>query len=268
MSDGSSTGPVGWGRVAHLLVYVGLTVLLVLVLTGVLDWFVSPRLATRVAYNSEAYLFAVALGAWIQFGVQRTSRESRLRLGLAFGAVWALVGIGLLLSGWPSQVVTLNETAFALAVLIPYVSLRRPIPNWLLSAIPMMIALTVLAVGWSPQSWVIDQAETFGFVVLAILTFDVFDRPLLQPDATVNRWTRWTWYGFLVAEPLVVSALGTEIRTGSGATALTLEYLGRIHESFVGVLLASLVLHISIHYRSKHQLWTRTEVRRTLQNQC
>lgn len=240
-----------WRRGVQWVVYGGLVLLLVLIITAVLDRFMSAKLASRVAYNSEAYLFAVVLASWIQFALPRIAIESRVWRSLAYGAVWAVVGLGLLVSGWPSRVVTLNEAAFALAVLIPYVSLCRPLPPWVLSAIPVIIGLTVWAAEWSPQSWVIDQAETLALVVLAMLTFDVFDRSLLHPDAQVNRWLRWAWYGFLILEPVVVSGLGTGVRAGDGVGALTLHYLGRVHESFIGVLLVSLGLHLVSDYQSK-----------------
>lgn len=249
----SQTGLMTWRRLVQWTFYGGLGLLLALIVTGVLDQLVSPELATRVAYNSEAYLFAIVLASWVQFGLPRVAIELRVWRSIAYGAVWALVGIGLLLSGLPSRVVTLNEAAFALAVLIPYVSLRRPLPRWVLSAVPVLIGLTVWAIVWGPQSWVIDQAEAFGFVVLAMLTLDVFDRPLLDPDAQVNRWLRWAWYGFLVMEPVVVSGLGTDVRAGNGPGALTLDYLGRIHESFIGLLLVSAILHLVSDYRSKLQ---------------
>lgn len=249
-----------WRPVMQWLFYGGFTLLLTVILLGILDQVMSSKMATRVAYNSEAYLFAIVLASWIQFGLPRIAIGARVRWGLAYGVVWALIGIGLMLSGWPSRIVTLNEAAFALAVLIPYASLHRPLPRWILSTIPVLIGLTVWAVGWGPQSWVIDQAETFGFVVLTMLTLDLFDRRLLQPDAHVNRWLRWAWYGFLILEPVVVSGLGTGLRDGNDASALTLQYLGRIHESFIGVLLVSLVLHLGSNYNSNHRIQTREDL--------
>lgn len=240
-----------WRRVVQWVFYGGLALLLALILTDVLDRVLPSELAVRVAYNSEAYLFAIVLAAWIQFGLPRVAIGSRVWWSFAHGAVWALIGIWLMLSGLPSRVVTLNEAAFALALLIPYVSLHRPLSRWSLSAVPVLVGLTVWGVGWGPESWIVDQAETFGFVVLAMLTFEVFDRSLLQSDAQVNRWLRLAWYGFLVLEPFIVSGLGTGVRAGNSAGALTLDYLGRIHESFIGVVLVSLVLQVATGYRSK-----------------
>ena len=237
-------------RIVVGLFYGGLSVLLVAVVTGALSMF-APTIATRVAYNSEAYLFALVLGAWIQFGLPRLPAGRRLTWALAHGALWAAIAVWLVASDLPSRFRTLNEPALALALLIPYVALRRPVSRWLLLAVPVFVAVTVWAVMGYPDSWIIDQAETVGFVVLTMLTFDVFDRPPLNPGATYRRGARWGWYGFMVLEPIVVSLLGTAIRSGEDPLGVALLYLGRIHESFVGVLLVALILHLVTDYRKR-----------------
>lgn len=225
------------------LFYGGLTLLLLIIMVGVLPVLLPSGVATRVAYNSESYLFAAVLGAWIQFAIPRLPDRSRLVWGLVHGGAWGLVGVGLLLSDLPSRIRTVNEAALALAVLVPLVTLRRPLPRFGWTASLVLVAITVWAVVWAPESWIIDQAETFGFVVLAILTFDVFDRVLLHRNSSVRPGYRRAWYAFLVLEPLTVSLLGTAARVGDGAFALALQYLGRIHESFIGVLLVAAILH-------------------------
>lgn len=237
-------------RVVQWVFYGGLAILLLLIVSRALDLLL-PSLASRIAYNSEGYVFALFLGSWIQILMPRIPSARRLVWALGYGVFWALVGVGLALSDLPSRIKTLNEAALALAILIPYVSVRRPLPRWTLGAIPVLIALTVWAVGWAPDSWIIDQAETFGFVVLAMLTFEVFDRILLDRDAEVNRPARWAWYGFMVLEPIVISVIGTEARQGGGTGALALEYLGRIHESFFGMLLVAIILHLVKGYRQR-----------------
>lgn len=253
--------PMLWLRVVQWLFYGGFTLLLVVILLGILDRFLSPNIATRVAYNSEAYLFAIVIASWIQFGLPRIPIGSRVPWGLVHGVAWAGLGIGLMLSGWPSRIVTLNEAAFALAVLIPYVSLQRPLPRWGLSVIPVLVGLTVWAVVWSPGSWVVDQAETFAFLGLAILTVDVFDKRLLRQEAQVDRGLRSAWYAFLILEPIIVSGLGVSVRDGGSPSALALQYLGRLHESFIGVLLVSLILHMSSGLRAAHVLRSNGDVR-------
>lgn len=237
-------------RVIQWVFYGGLGIALLLIVTRALD-ILLPSLASRIAYNSEGYFFALFLGLWIQVMMPRIPSGRRMPWALGYGAFWALVGVGLALSELPSRIKTLNEAALALAIVIPYVTLRRPLARWVLGAVPALIALTIWAVGWAPQSWIIDQAETFGFVILAMLTFDVFDRVLLDRDAEVNRPARWAWYGFMVLEPIVISLIGTDARHGVGPAALTLEYLGRIHESFFGMLLVAIILHLVRGYRQR-----------------
>lgn len=230
-------------RVVLSVLYGLLALLLLLVVTGALGVLLPGAVATRLGYNSEGYLFALVLGLWIQVALPRIPPASRMPWALAVGVVWALVGAAMLVFEVSAKIKTLNEPSFALALLIPWVTLKRPVHRWTLAVVPVLILVTCWAVGWAPESWVIDQAETFGFVVLAIVTLDVADRMLLEPDAAVVRW-RWAWYAFMVLEPVVVSLIGTSARRGGGPGALALEYLGRIHESFVGVLLVAFVLHL------------------------
>lgn len=232
-------------RLFRCLYYAGLTLLLLLIVTALLAQVLPSDLASRVAYNSEGYLFAVVLAAWIQYGMPRLSDRARIRWGLALGVLWLVIGVGLALSDLPSRIRTLNEAALALAFLIPYVTLRRPLPRWTLLAVPIMIAMVVWGVTRDPQGWIVDQAETFGFLILTVLTLDLIDRALLEPRQVTRSWVLWAWYGFMLLEPAVVSALGTEIRGDTGAVPQTLQWLGRIHESFIGVLLVILVLRLA-----------------------
>lgn len=229
-------------RSATWLFYGALGLLVLLCATGLLSAILPSALASRVAYNSEAYLFAVGLAGWIQFALPRLGDTKRLPVAVGVGALWGVLGVGLVLSDLPSSVRTLNETALALALLTPYVSLRRPVSPWWLTSVPVMVLLVVYAVAWAPQSWVIDQAETLGFLVLTVLTLDVVDRALLQPGVATSALRRWGWCAVLILEPVVVSGLGTGMREGGGATASTLEFLGRVHESFFGVLLVVMAL--------------------------
>lgn len=232
-------------RAVQWVFYGGLTILLLLITTGLLRQILPGSVTTRVAYNSEGYLFAVVLGSWIQFALPRIRPHRRLPWALVVAAFWAAVGLGLLASDLPSRLRTLNEAALGLAVVIPYVTLTRPVRRGAVWAVPVLIGMTIWAVLWAPDSWIIDQAETFGFVVLAVLTFGVFDRSLLEPAAVVRRGTRVAWYAFMLLEPFVVSGLGVALRDGDGAHALALRYLGRIHESFVGLLLVALIIYLT-----------------------
>lgn len=232
-------------RMIRWIFYGGLAVLLLLITTDLLSAILPPNMARRVAYNSEGYLFAVMLAAWLQFGLPRLSDGARMRWAIALGLFWALIGVGLILIDLPSRIGTLNESALALALLIPYTTLRRPLPRWTFLSVPVLIAMVVWGVTKDPEGWIVDQAETFGFLILVVVTFDVVDRVLLEPGRMSRTWALWAWYAFMVLEPVVVSALGTEMRGDSGALSMTLQWLGRIHESFIGVLLVVLVLRLA-----------------------
>lgn len=232
-------------RLIRWVFYGGLAVLLLLITTDLLSEILPSSMARRVAYNSEGYLFALVLAAWLQFGTRRLSDRIRLQWALALGVFWATVGVGLIVSDLPSRIRTLNESSLALAFLIPYVIFRRPLPQWTWLSVPVLIAMVVWGVTQDPEGWIVDQAETFGFLILAVLTLDVFDRAVLEPGRASRPWTLWAWYGFMVIEPVVVSALGTEMRGDDGVAARTLQWLGRIHESFIGVLLVVLILRLA-----------------------
>lgn len=225
--------------------YAGLCGLLLLIVSGTLALVMPESMARRVNYNSEAYIFAVVLAGWVQFGAPRVPDHARLRWATMLGVVWAIVGVGLIMSDLPSRIRTLNESALALALLLPYVTLRRPLPRWTLLSVPIMIGMTAWAVFSAPESWIIDQAEAFGFLVLAVLTFDAVDRAILEPGRDSPAGRRWPWYAFMVLEPVIVSWLGTEVRQTGSAISLTLEYLGRIHESFIGILLVVFILRVA-----------------------
>lgn len=230
-------------RMFSAIFYLGFSILLLLILTDTLRHLVPASWVGRISYNSEAYMFIVVLAAWLQYGLPRFDRRKALLVAFAIGGLFVAIGLILLASDLPSRIRTLNESALALGILVPYVTLRRPLPRWVLLSVPAMVGTIVWAATSAPESWVIDQAETFGFLILAVLTFDLVDRRLLDSQAPVVAPRTWiSWYVFLALEPVVVSALGTDVRQGGGPTALLLEFLGRIHESFIGVLIVALYL--------------------------
>lgn len=234
--------------------YGGFSLLLLLIVTDTLRQVIPEEIAVRLGYNSEAYLFALALAAWIQFvrpRLQVRSAHVRWSWTVGFAAVWAAIGFNLFMSDLPSRIKTLDESSFALAILIPYVMFRRPLHSRVFLAIPVLIGVTVWGIslepdGWTPEpeGWIVDQAEAFGFVMLAIIAFDAIDRGILNPSARTNPVVRWIWYAFLALEVMIVSALGTVARQGEGVVPTTLEWLGRIHESFIGILAVSLLFAV------------------------
>lgn len=225
--------------------YAGFTLLLGLILTDTLRDIIPEGIAVRLGYNSEAYLFILVLAAWIQYArpvLEAGSDRRRWGWTLAAAALSAVVSIWLITvdpSDVPYRVKTLNETTVALVAVIPYVMLRRPLPRAVLAVVPLLIAVTIWGVVTAPDGWVVDQAESFGFWILAIVAFDAVDRGILDPSARTSARLRWVWYAFLALEPVVVSALGAEARAGGGVMGETLLWLGRVHESFIGILAVS-----------------------------
>jgi len=235
--------------------YVGFALLLGLILTDTLRDIIPEGIAVRIGYNSEAYLFILVLAAWIQYvrpALVAGSDRRRWGWTLAAAALCALISVWLITvdpSDVPYRVKTLNETTVALILVLPYVTLRRPLPRAVLAVVPVLVAMTVWGVMTSPDGWIVDLAESFGFWILAVLAFDVIDRGILDPGAVTNARVRWVWYAVLALEPIVVSAFGSEARAGGGFVAESLLWLGRVHESFIGILVVSVYFTI-VHGRT------------------
>ena len=217
---------------------------LLLVLAGILLGLwpaVLPRaIATRLGHNSEGFLLALVLGAWIQFARPRLAGSPREwpvtgTAGVACGAV----GVFLLATHLPSVVRTLNEAFLAAALLIPYVQLRRPVPRWLPVLLPVA-TLAVIVLGERVQS-VTDAAEALGVLALAPIALDLVDRRILDPAARPSRSVRYGWYALLVVAPVLFSVL--EYRLGVGGEAL--RFAVRITEAFVCLLLIELYFAVA-----------------------
>jgi hypothetical protein len=230
---------IGW------VFYGGLVLLLGLILANALGNVLPAALARRVGYNSEGYLFALVVAAWIQFARPRLTGARKWPVTLAVAVLCLVVGVALLNSDLPSRFKTLNEPMIALAVVIPYVVLRRPVTILVALVPPLILGGIVAGMILDPEGLVINLAETFGYWMLVPLAFDVVDRGILDPDATTSPRLRYPFYAVLAAIPITVSALGFEERTGGGIHAW-LSYAGRIHESFIGVLLIVLLFAVGL----------------------
>lgn len=232
--------------------YALLALLLLSVVTGALDSVLPQRIASRVAYNSEAVFFVLVVGPWIH--LRRNAPAVARRVWVVVPASLCLAALGglLLLLDLPARLVTLNEPAFAAALSILYISLSRPLPRFVPWANFVFIVVVVwVAVAQGNDSWVIDQAEAIGFIALLPFALDVVDREILEPGVGTSTPTRFVFYALLVAEPVIVSALGTGAREGGSFIALSLEFLGRVHESVFGVLLISLIFAVILAPRSQ-----------------
>lgn len=189
-----------------MLYYAGLALVLALILLQLIDDVVGRRLATHIGNNSEAYLAALFLSAWIQYVRPRLAgRRSEWPAALLVGVIMLVIGIALVQTHLPSRFRTLNEAFIALAVLVPYVQARRPLNRILSYGLPGVVLLLVLVVG--DRGVVRDQAESATMLILIPIGLDLIDRGILQPDAITSVLARWTWYAILVLIPVVFIAL-------------------------------------------------------------
>ena len=246
--DSSGNADSRAGLVVLLIFSGGLFLLLVAVATGVTGRVLPPALASKVGYNSEGYLFALVLTPWVYYVARHPGRPWKVAISLALGVLWLVVGWMLLNSSLPSAIKTLNEPAFALGVVLPYVAVRRPLARWIPLAIAggilVAIVLGIRAARPEPgipmesDNWVIYLGEGVFLVLLTVVALDLVERWLLDRGAArLHPVLRALFYATLVMTPVVVSALGRSTRVGDQWHSMALNYLGRVHEAFVGTLL-------------------------------
>jgi hypothetical protein len=193
-------------KILAVLYYGGLVVALALILLQLLDEVLGARLATHISHNSEAYLAALVLSAWIQYVRPRLAgRRAEWPAAVLAGVIMLVVGILLIRTDLPSRFRTLNEAFVALAILIPYVQARRPLSRVLSYGLPGVVLLLVLVVG--DRGLVRDQAESATMLILIPIGLDLVDRGILQSDAVTSVRIRWSWYAALVLIPVVFVAL-------------------------------------------------------------
>jgi hypothetical protein len=203
-------------RIFAILYYGGLVLVLVLILLQLLDDVVGKRIATHIGRNSEAYLAALVLSAWIQYARPRlTGSRAAWPAAILTGAVMLLIAIGLMHSDLPSRVRTLNESFLALAVLVPYVQGRRPVSRVLSYGLPGLVLLLVLVA--ADRTHIRDYAETAVILILIPVGLDLVDRGILQSDAVTSVRARWSWYAALVLIPIVFVALRKGAHVGGWA---------------------------------------------------
>jgi hypothetical protein len=203
-------------RIFAVLYYGGLALVLALILLQLLDEVLGKKLATHIGHNSEAYLAALVLAAWIQYARPRLAgTRVEWPVAVLVGAVMLVIGIALIQTHLPSRFRTLNEAFIALAVLIPYVQARRPLSRVLSYGLPGLVLLLVLVVG--DRGLVRDLAETATMLIFIPIGLDLVDRGILQSDAVTSIRARWTWYAALVLIPIVFIALRKGAHVGGWA---------------------------------------------------
>jgi hypothetical protein len=228
---------------------------LVLVLAGVLleifPLVLPDALAGRIGHNSEGYVLALVVAAWVQFARPRLVADRR-QWGLTAlaAAVLFAVGIALLLSDLPSRFRTLNEAFLALGLLIPYLQLPRPLRR---SVVWTTVAVVlVLVVAFNRTAAVTDLAESLAVLLLAPVAFDVVDRGILDPQAGTSPALRRAWYALLVAAPVCFSLLEYQIALG-GLPGEVARYCVRITEAFVCLLLVEFYFAVALRRTGRRE---------------
>ncbi len=222
------------GRFLTIAYYGGLAVLLALILSATLPALLPGGLAGRLSRNSEGLLLLLAVSLWIQFVRVRllTAAHARSAALLAAAALGA-VGLILLFGPVPAQLVTLNESAFALALLLPYLQLRRPLPRWWLL---LPVAAVAIPLVGGHNSVTTELAEAFGALFFIPLSVDAVDRGILD-GSPVPLLRVLVWMAALIA--LLISLQAFVDFTPVGFVAEVTRYLARVTE----MIHASLLLH-------------------------
>lgn len=238
------------GRVVTVTYYGLLGAMLALILTRTLPDVLPGSLAGQVSRNSEGLVVLLMVSVWIQFARPRlaaTAREWPLTL-LAAG-IWAALGLALRYGSVPPQLATLNEAALAVAALLPYLQLRRPLPAW--AWVVPVAAVAVPLIG-GHNAVTTDLAEAFGALVLIPLCVDVADRGILDGSA-VPLLRVLIWMAGLI---VVVALLHTFIdRTPVGFFDELMRYISRVTEMFIaGVLLHTYFSLLRPELRSEQRL--------------
>jgi hypothetical protein len=193
-------------RIFAVLYYGGLALVLALTLLQLLDEVLGKRLATHIGHNSEAYLAALVLSAWIQYVRPRLAgKRAEWPTALLVGVIMLVIGIALVQTHLPSRFRTLNEAFIALGILILYVQARRPLSRVISYGLPGVVLLLVLVIG--DRGLVRDQAESAVMLILIPIGLDLIDRGILQSDAVTSVRARCSWYAALVLIPVVFVAL-------------------------------------------------------------
>jgi hypothetical protein len=224
--------------------YVGVLALLLGVLFEEWVKILPKHFAGQIGHNSEGYLAALVVAAWIQF-VRPRLTGSRAEWPITLLVALAFVGLSveMLTGDWASRFKTLNEATVAAAVLIPYVQLRRPLPRRVAAA--ALVIVLVVTAATIKTAMTIDLAETFGMVIFAIAGFDLIDRGILDDTARTSRVKRWIWYLFLIIAPIVFSFLEYHWGTSwngvgtTGPIGVPVRWLVRIVEAFIFAIFTS-----------------------------
>jgi hypothetical protein len=198
--------------------------------------------AHHVASDSEGYVLALLLVPWVAWVRPRlVGRPAALPVAVLAGLASGAVGVWLYGSHVLGTVKTLNETFLALALLFPYVALRRPLARSAAALCSLaVLVVTVLLEQTGAHQVVTNLAEGVVMLLLVPLALDVFDRAALDPDEPVSWRPRLACWVALLVVPAVAILL-RHAPLGRDAH-LVVDYAARAQEAFVGTLLVLLAL--------------------------
>ena len=224
-------------RLATVAFYGGLIALIVAIGSGGLRAALPGGLAKAIADNSEAYVAALLISAWIQFVRGRLAgRPQERAVSLAAAVACFLAGLLLLQLEVPGWLGTLNEALTATAAVILWVQPARPVDRRLVVAV--VAGLVVFIALANRSAFVTDWAEALALVAIVPVGFDLVDRRILDPSAADRLPVRIGWYATLCAVPLLVHFM--EPRAGSGLAGDALGWMSRVNEAWVAMLLIEL----------------------------
>jgi hypothetical protein len=223
------------------LYYGGVGLLLLLIVTGAWVHIVPGTVGRHIAFDSEGYLLALVLPAWIEFVRPRLrGRPAEWPVTVGVGLVTLAVFVFMYeTTSIPGSIKTLNETVMALAFLFVYVqSWRRPT-----KAVAALCSLVVLGVLLATDhsslvAFPTNTAEGFLMLILAPIAFDITDTQILRPDRPSPLRVRVVWWALLVLIPLAV--VGLEHLHFHGTFGDFIRYASRPQEAFVGMLMIEL----------------------------
>jgi hypothetical protein len=197
-------------------------------------------LAEHVSRNSEGYVMALGVAAWIEF-VRPALGSVRRTTGVTSAAAVAALAVGvfLLRGPVPGVVGTLNEAFFALAVLVGWLELPRPVPAvaWLLPVGSFLVACLL-----SSHPAVVAAAEYLAAYVLFPVGLDLVDPGILQARVPTRLPLVLGWMAVLVVLAVTVHVLAPDPLPDGVADVI--RYLSRINETVIAVLLVHLYLTV------------------------
>jgi hypothetical protein len=238
-------GRRNWQRVVAGLYYGGLIVLLILIITKTLTHVIPGGVGRHIAQDSEGWVLALLLPLWIEYARPRLAGR-RSEWVATTAAALLMFAVLMLLYNTHSiigSVKTLNETFFALTLLIPYVQpIRRP-SRYVAWGLALAVLVLVPALDHtSLMGLVTNLAEGIVMLILAPVAFDVTDRGILQPDRPSPLRLRQAWWALLLILP-VLFILVRHAHVG-GTAGAAVYYATRVQEAFVGMLLLELYFAI------------------------